>query len=131
MDRHSLYLYGFSLIIVQPEGVATGISQQSEGGGGKNDTKQSHPVASFSVAASFIAPDKCVSNGRFVAVLCPRVCTAPSFRTDPEIAVESKPKGEGEEAGIEIAGDLLFSADFRRGFPETADLKNGGENRGG
>lgn len=57
-------------------------------------------------------------------VLCPRVCTAPScsIRTDPEIAVESKPKSrEGRSRGgghRDSRPFLLFSADIDGGLGE-------------
>lgn len=57
-------------------------------------------------------------------VLCPRVCTAPScsIKTDPEIAVESKPKSrEGRSRGgghRDSRPFLLFSADIDGGLGE-------------
>lgn len=57
-------------------------------------------------------------------VLCPRICTAPScsIRTDPEIAVESKPKSrEGRSRGgghRDSRPFLLFSADIDGGLGE-------------
>lgn len=86
-------------------------------------------MASFSVAASFIAPDKCVSNGRFVAVLCPPppAFAHPQAGTDSEIAVESKPKSRERDGGghRDSRGPLIFGG-YRRGLPETADLKKKG-----
>lgn len=129
------YLHGFSLIIVQPRG----LQQPTEGereGEGKNDTKQSHPVASFSVAASFIAPDKCVSTGRFVAA-----SFVPAFAQPQAVASERIRKSrwnrnqDGEGAAHRDSLSSYFwrisTGDLVNGDEDRSDSKNGGENRGG
>lgn len=127
------------------QGVATGIRQQNreaEREGGKNDTKQSHPVASFSVAASFIAPDKCVSTGRFVgasfvpAFAQPQAVASERIRKSRWNRNRSPGRGEVEEATIEIAGlssyfRRISTGDLVNGDVDRLDSKNGGENRGG
>lgn len=127
------------------EGVATGIRQQNREAareGGKNDTKQSHPVASFSVAASFIAPDKCVSTGRFVgasfvpAFAQPQAVASERIRKSRWNRNRSPGRGGVEEAAIEIAGlssyfRRISTGDLVNGDVDRLDSKNGGENRGG
>lgn len=118
------------------EGVATANRRREREREGKNDTKQSHPVASFSVAASFIAPDKCVSTGRFVAA-----SFVPAFAQPQAVASERirKSRWNRNQDGEGAAHRDSLSSYFRRistgdlvnGDEDRSDSKNGGENRGG